>query len=375
MKIIYCLAGTFNSGGMERIVIKKANWLAKNGHDVTIVTTDQNSRSDYFKLVNVKRIDLDILYSRNQSLNPFIKYIKRRYKIYRHKKMLSSYLKSEHADIVISTFGNEVEFLTKIKDGSKKIAEIHFSRWFRMQFNRKGIWKFIDRYLTYKDYKALREYDKFVCLTHEDCNNWENLPNIEVIPNFIDTISLTPAKLENESLIAVGRLTYQKGYDSMIKAWRIVSQEYPQWKLNIYGEGELYNYLNGLIEQLGLTESIRINNPINDIEDEYKNHSGLILTSHYEGLPMVILEAMSKGLPIVSYACQCGPRDMIKNGVNGFLVEEGNVSLLADTIKHIISSKDLRQKLGKNSLEFAAEYLDSKIMPLWEDLFKRALND
>lgn len=374
MKIVYCLAGTFNSGGMERIVIKKANWLAKNGYDVTIVTTDQNSRPDYFKLVNVRRVDLDISYSQNQSINPFIKYIKRRYKIYRHKKLLSSYLKSERADIVISTFGNEVEFLTKIKDGSKKIAEIHFSRWFRLQFNRKGIWKYIDRYLTHNDYKFLKEYDKFICLTHEDYNNWGYLPNIEVIPNFIENISLTPAQLENESLIAVGRLTYQKGYDYMIKAWRIVTHEYPKWKLSIYGDGELYNSLNRLIEQLGLLDSVKINKPISNIDEEYRKQSGLILTSHYEGLPMVILEAMSEGLPIVSFACQCGPRDIIVNGVNGFLVEEGNVNLLADKIKLLISSKDLRKKLGKNSLTQAANYLDSKIMPLWEDLFKRVLS-
>lgn len=374
MKIIYCLAGTFNSGGMERIVVAKANWLAKRGYGICIVTTEQNGRTDFFTLnSSIKRIDLDIMYSENVTPNPLKKYFVRKKKMKIHRKLMQDVINVENPDIIISTFGNEVEFLPQIKDESKKIVEIHFSRWFRLQFNRKGIWKFIDRFLTYKDCKTIKKYDKFICLTNEDRKNWGNLPNIAVIPNFIDHISKKPAKLVNKSLIAVGRLTYQKGYDYMIKAWKIISQYYPQWKLNIYGDGDLHEYLTNLIIKMNLSNSVKINKPISNIEEEYANHSGLILSSNYEGLPMVILEAMSNGLPVVSFACQCGPRDIIINDYNGLLVGKGDINSLAYAIQNLISSKEKRLKLGFNSWLSANEYLESKIMPLWENLFNNLL--
>ncbi|MDE6268447.1 MAG: glycosyltransferase family 4 protein [Muribaculaceae bacterium] len=370
MKIVYCLAGTYNSGGMERIVINKANWLALQGYDVTIVTTEQDGRLDFFPLhKNVKRIDLNILYSKTNSFKVIKKGVSRYRLQKKHKTKLTDLLLSIKPNIVISTFGNEVGFLPSIKDGSIKIAEIHFSRWYRLQLNRTGIWKLIDKYLTYTDFKILKKYNRFVCLTNEDKQNWSGITNIEVIPNFIDSRAMSPAPLRAKSMIAVGRLSYQKGYDRLIRAWSIVAMNYPDWRLNIFGGGELKDKLIRQISELDLSKQIQIHNPTNEIIKEYYRNSGLILSSRYEGLPMVILEGMSVGLPIISFDCQCGPKDLIKDGVNGLLVEEGNITDMANAIKSIINNADLRENMGANAFEDAKNFDMDSVMEKWTALF------
>lgn len=370
MKIVYCLAGTFNSGGMERIVINKVNWLAEHGYDVTIVTTEQDGRPDFFSLnKNVRRIDLDILYSKSNTYGVIKKALERRRLMKKHKLSLAQALNSLRPDIVISTFGNEVGFLPSIKDGSRKIAEIHFSRWYRLQLNRRGIWKLIDTYLTYSDFKVLKRYDRFVCLTNEDKRNWSNISNIEVIPNFIEKVSQESATLQNKSMIAVGRLSYQKGYDRLINAWRLVAEKHPEWSLNIFGSGELKCELERQISDANLAHVIKLHSPSKDIMTEYRRNSALVLSSRYEGLPMVLLEAMSVGLPLISFDCQCGPCDVITQDFNGILIPEGDVKQLADAIKKLIENPSLRAKLGHNSIDESTRYNKNIIMKRWVDLF------
>lgn len=178
----------------------------------------------------------------------------------KHRKALNTVLLQNKPDIVVSTFGNEVGFLPFIADGSRKVAEIHFSRWYRLQLNRKGIWRIIDKYLTYTDYRILKKFDRFICLTEEDKLNWGKLNNIEVIPNFIEDIAAQTAPLTAKSMIAVGRLSYQKGYERLVKAWKIVADKHPDWRLNIFGGGELKDDLESLIKNVDLNNYIKSTN-------------------------------------------------------------------------------------------------------------------
>ena len=370
MRIIYCLAGTFNSGGMERIVINKANWLAEHGHEVSIITTEQNGRQNFFPLnEKVTRIDLDVMYSDTNSLGVVKKMISRKRLMRKHRKALNTVLLQNKPDIVVSTFGNEVGFLPFIADGSRKVAEIHFSRWYRLQLNRKGIWRIIDKYLTYTDYRILKKFDRFICLTEEDKLNWGKLNNIEVIPKFIEDIAAQTAPLTAKSMIAVGRLSYQKGYERLVKAWKIVADKHPDWRLNIFGGGELKDDLESLIKNVDLNNYIKIHEPTAQILREYVNNSALVLSSRYEGLPMVLLEASSVGLPLISFTCQCGPKDIIMSGYNGLLVNEGDIDGLAEAIIKVIENPELRKEMGKNSLEKSTEYNKEIIMNKWNGLF------
>ena len=368
MKILYCLHGTYNSGGMERIVTAKANWLTQNGHDVCIVTTEQNRRSDFFKLHNsIKRIDIDILYSSLAQTNPFKKYFFRTKKIKSHQKKLQEIVTNFKPDIIISTFGNEIGIIPKIKTNAIKIAELHFSRWYRLQLDRKGIWKYIDYFLTWLDSQNVKKYDRFVVLTKEDKSNWTNYNNLVVIPNFIDSISPISAQLNNHTMVAIGRLSYQKGFDRLIKAWNLVYKYHPDWKLEIYGAGEELLQLEYLIDSLGLKDTVYILPPTSNINAVYQRASALLLTSRYEGLPMVLLEAMANGVPPISFTCKCGPRDVITNNVNGLLIDEDDIKGLSDSINKIIENHSYRKQLGKNAHEHAKNYLKNNIMQIWEE--------
>lgn len=372
MKLVYCLAATYNSGGMERIVISKVNYLAELGYNITIITTEQKGKSSFFPIHDrVQTIDLAINYS--DDINSFffkriIKYILKKRK---HKQLLTKYLNALSPDIVISTFGNEASFLYRITGKWKKILEIHFSKYFRIQYERKGIWRLIDIYRSNQDEKLVTHYDKFIVLTNEDKEYWGNLANIKVIPNFIHKIPKVQSNLNEKICIAVGRLTYQKGYDRLIDVWKLVNEKFSDWQLHIYGNGELYDILQKKINDNKLNKVIKIFSPTLQIEEVYKKSSIFLLTSNYEGLPMVLLEAFSYGLPVVSFACKCGPKDLIEDGVNGYLVSNGDIEHFAEKVINLISDKELRQQIGQNAYISIHKYSEANIMNEWIDLFNK----
>lgn len=369
MKILYNLAGTFNSGGMERIVISKANALNEAGFRVFIVTTEQQGRKPYFKIDDrIECIDLGINYSRDNGrlLHKLLHFPFRQRK---HLCMLRKVIEEKDPDIIISTFGNEVRVLPKIKTRAKKVLEIHFSKYFRTQENRRGLWRIIDRLRTRQDQRTVSAYDKFIVLTYEDKALWGDIPNIEVIPNFIDNVSTAPAKLENKKSLAIGRLTYQKGFDRLVSIWPLVHKQCPEWELAIYGNGEQRENLQRQIEKMGLSDSIEIHNPTSEISEVYQNISILLSTSRYEGLPMVLIEGLSHGLPIVSYACKCGPRDIIEDAVNGFIVEEGDADAFATRVIELINNYELRKQIGYNAWMSSQKYTKDVVMLQWTKLF------
>ena len=378
MRIVYCLHGTYNSGGMERIVVSKANWLVSHGHEVAIVTTEQASRPDFFPMnEKVSRVDLDIRYQEIEHLSRIARFFHRKRREKLHRKKMTSFLFGFRPDITISTstFGRDMIFLPSIKDGSKKIAEIHFSRYSRLYIKRKGLWGIIDKIKISRDKKYASRYDKFICLTQEDLANWSDLTNVEAIPNFV---TITPpdlsADLSQKSMIAAGRLGYQKGFERLIAAWHIVYERFPSWKLNIYGGGELRSVLQHEINTRHLESVITIHKPEANIVPRYLENSVCILSSRYEGWGLVLTEAMACGLPIVSFTCPCGPRDLIQDGYNGLLVPDGNIEGLANAIIRLIEDKELRAAMGRNAIEESKKYLIDNVMARWEKLFRQLLS-
>jgi len=375
MKIIYCIAGTYNSGGMERVLANKANYLAGRGYKVIIVTTDQQGRKPFFALSpKVRTYNLDVNYAENNGKGFLNKIVHYPFKQWNHKKRLTGFLCSLKADIVISMFCNDVSFIAKIPDGSKKIVEIHFSKFKRLQYGRKGIWRLADWWRSKMDEKTVRKFDKFVVLTHEDKGYWGDLPNMEVIENAKNEWGEYTASLDNKQVIAVGRYDYQKGFDRLIEAWRLVHERFPDWKLKIIGDGELRNTLEKLIGKYNMNDSIELKKNVSNILPEYLDASFLVMSSRYEGLPMVLLEAMSVGLPMVSFACKCGPKDLIADGENGFLVPDGNVQMLAERIMQLIEDPVLRKQMGQAAKIKSGCFSESAIMEKWMTLFDNLVN-
>ncbi|MCI1648479.1 MAG: glycosyltransferase family 4 protein [Bacteroides sp.] len=375
MKIVYCIAATYNSGGMERVLVNKANYLVCRGYDVCVITTDQGGRPSFFELNDcIRQYDLRVNYERNNGksfLNKLFYYPLKRYK---HKHRLKSLLMQLRADIVISMFCNDVFLLPGIHDGSCKVLEIHFSKFKRIQYGRRGLWRLADWYRSRMDECVVSKFHRFIVLTHEDAEYWGNLPNMLVIPNALSFYPGQIATLNNKRVIAIGRYDYQKGFDRLIQVWNLVHRLQPDWVLDIIGSGELAGKLQSQIDMNGLQNSIALRSPTNHIEEEYLASSLFVMTSRYEGLPMVLLEAQACGLPIVSFACKCGPKDLITDGENGFLVADGDVELMAIRLVELMKNETLRRKMGDNARVNAGLFLEKKVMDKWEDLFHELIN-
>ena len=347
---------------MERVLANKANYLVGHGYEVFIVTTDQRGRQPFFSLdERIRCYDLDINYEENNGKSLLNKILHYPFKQWKHRRRLSGLLGELNADRVISMFCNDVSFLWKLNDGSLKVLEIHFSRFKRLQYGRKGAWKMVDQWRSRMDEKVVKKYARFVVLTHEDKSYWGDLPNIMIIPNALTYPVGRPAPLNNKKVIAVGRYNYQKGFDYLIDAWAIIHHSQP--------EGEWLNRLQRQIDGYKLNHCIRLKSATSHIEEEYRQASLLVMSSRYEGLPMVLLEAQSFGLPIVSFACKCGPKDVITDGEDGFLVPEGNISVLADRILKLIENEDMRKRMGETALKSSYRFMEPAIMRKWEKLF------
>lgn len=373
MKIIYCTHSTCNPGGMERVLLNKVTYLSQlPGWKVAVVTTDQNQRPPFYPFPEkVRMTDLGINYSEDNGKGAWKKitgYFRKRKE---HKRKLTALLLKEKPDIVVSLYPSESSFIPDIKDGSRKVLELHYCKFFRLQYGRRGLFGWIDKLRTRQDEQIVRRFDKFVVLTNEDRGYWGNLPNIEVIPNAAMHVSDTYSDVMNKRVIAVGRLDYQKGFDRLIQAWQLVQHtgKFTDWKLDIFGQGEWQEMLQQMIDKAGLQDSLQIHQPTKQIGEEYVKSDLLVMSSNYEGFPMVMIEAMACGLPVVSFDYKCGPKDIIQPGINGLLVPNGDIQALAYAMMVMMSDEAYREMLSQNARKVVDTYSEQAVMSQWIRLF------
>lgn len=373
MRLIYCTHSLCNPGGMERVLVNKVTYLVERLHwDVSIVTTDQKGRPSFYPLpAGVRVTDLGINYSDDNVKSVTGKILGYLQKRRRHKRLLTSLLEREKPDIVVSLYPSESSFIPDIKDGSKKVLELHFCKYFRLQYGRKGLLGMIDKWRTHQDERIVRKFDKFVVLTNEDKEYWGNLHNIEVIPNAAMNIGGHFSDVTNHRVIAVGRLDYQKGFDRLIQAWEYINKSglYSDWRLDIFGQGEWKEMLQEMVQAKNLSVSVHLNSPVKTIGEEYVNSSLLVMSSNYEGFPMVMIESMAIGLPVVAFDFKCGPRDIISDGENGLLVSNGDIPGLAVAMMKLMGDYELRRRMSVKARQVVDTYSEKAVMDKWVRLF------
>ena len=376
MKIFYIYTALVTKGGADRVLIEKANWLAEHGYEVTFVTDTQMGRPPVFPLSEkITLHDFAIDFSQEYG-HGFLLRIWWYLKLMReYKRMLKNYLMKERPDIVITTLGRDLDFLTSIKDGSVKIGESHiarkFSRNFHLMEQQGGLHKFLAKYGRWRQERVVRKLDALVLLTQQDATSWNGTTQTYVIPNSIPFYPDKSSSCENKRAICVGRLNEQKGLDYLIDAWHIVAKKHHDWKLDIFGAGEIKEDLQQRIKQYNLSGCITINEPTSHIFEEYLKSSVYVMSSRYEGFGMVLLEAMSCGVPCVSFDCPYGPSDIINNGEDGILVEHLNTQALADGICKLIEHPELRKNMGVKAKENIKRFSREKVMAQWTELFNK----
>lgn len=351
MKICYVIEAMYNSGGMERVLSVVANTLCSKV-EVSILTLYQNGRSFFFPVDNtIKRYDLEIEDISNKRLL---------------KQRLQNFLCQNAFDIVISLGGIDMYYLPSMSKGSKKIVWFHFSFGFFLT-GKKGIYR-IKAYLQHlRQIYCARRYDRIVAISRTDCQCWEKWAgNTVLIPNPITIHPEFISNLLSLSAISVGRLDVQKGYNYLIKVWEIVNRKHPEWKLNIYGEGYQRENLQRMIDSLQLNQVVTLCGASNDIVSRYNESSLFVLTSITECFSLVLLEASACGLPLVAYDCPSGPRDIITDGKNGFLIKQvGDVKTFANRVVQLIEDEQLRRTFGHEAKLMSKRFLPENISCMW----------
>ncbi len=374
-KIVYCTPALYMAGGVERVLTLKANYFADHyGYDITIILTEGKGKPLFYPLSDkVKVVNLDIGFEEIWTCS-FIKkifvYLKKQCL---YKKLLKQELLRIRPDITISLLRREINFLTSIKDGSIKIGELHVNRFNYRNFepDETNVLKNLFSKLWMNNLVSnLKQLDRFVVLTEEDHHKWPELNNVVVIPDPLTFSSITYSQLTEKRVIAVGRYVYQKGFDLLLKSWALVEKSTSDWILTIVGQGERSPY-DSLIDELSIDRTrCKLLGPTDRIQEEYMSSSFLVMSSRFEGFGMVLVEAMANGLPVISFDCPCGPKDIIQNHIDGLLVEKGNIERLAEAIIWMIQHPEERQKMANRAAENVQRFKIEQIAEQWKLLFE-----
>lgn len=376
MKIVYIIGAFVIKGGAERILSEKANYFAdKCRYDVTIVIcTQYPKQSNAYYLSNaVKQIFLDIpLYSQYKYKYPMRLWIKRATNNLL-RKSLTKCIQSLNPDYLIGMGHFKANMICSIDCRAKKIIECHEARYFTQSSyanHQSQIIKLFTKFYRKRYFRTIeKKADVVVTLTEGDKLLWSNAKRIEVIPNFSEMKVSQISSCNSKRIIAVGRLSWEKGYDRLIDIWEIVTKIVPDWKLDIYGEGELGAELNKTIEKRNI-QNISIHPVTNNISHEYSTSSICVMTSYFEGFALVLLEALKHGVPCIAFDCPFGPASIIEDGKCGYIINEGNISLFAEKLRLLMSEEELRKEFSKESLNRADYFAVDTIMKKWIDLFE-----
>ena len=379
LKIVYCTPALYMAGGVERVLTLKANYFAEHfGYDITIILTEGKDKPLFYPLSDrIKIVNLNVNFEELWTCS-FVKKVSvylSKQRIF--KKRLAAELMRIRPDITVSLLRREINFINDIKDGSKKIGELHVNRANYRNFE-EGDANFIKnlfaKFWMCSLVSHLKRLDKFIVLTEEDKASWTELSNVEVIPDPLSFDITEVSPLKAKRVIAVGRYVYQKGFDLLLQAWAKIEKLFPDWELAIYGMGDRSSYEN-LAQQLGIDMNrCHLNGSTQDIRKEYLDSSLFVFSSRFEGFGMVLIEAMACGLPVVSFDCPCGPKDIVSHDEDGLLVPSGDIDKLANAMSQLMDSYELRHQMAKNAICNVRRFQIDEIADRWQLLFEDVLN-
>ena len=384
MNILYCIPQLYNSGGMERVLCQKVNYLvAHTDYHFTILTTEvvpAGKARCYFPLDNrVDIVELGIDFDADFARPLPIKWWQHQRKMSLYKKALVQYVREKNIDLCISLCGKEIAFLSTLPCAT--IAETHFSKNQRrllLETMHKGlIWKVLGDIRVQQLVSAVKKLPYFVVLTENDKHEWETVGccNVRCIPNpcCLDGVALPIADRSNRRILSVGRLHAEKGVDRLLDAFAIVHERYPEWQLRIVGTGGEEQALKAQTHQLALDNAVCFVGQTNAVATEYQSSTIFVLPSRYEGLPLALIEAMWCGVPCVAFDCPHGPAELLGHD-RGLLVQNGDVTALADALIRMIENEDLREQMGSNAQVYAqAHFSEQVIMNQWITSIREAI--
>ena len=378
MKIAYIYPAFINIGGADKIIISKANYMAERwGYEVYLITDSQNGLEPFFPLSEkVHLVDLDINFFQQYQYGPLKRLMVYLRLMRKYKRALTQTLAQIRPDIVISTFSRDAKFVNLYKRYAKAaIAEVHTTKKnIRALPNLRlkgGVYKLLAAYIEHQLNASAKKFDEVVVLNTLEEELWRPVRPVRVINNAVQYYPEEENPLLAKSVIYVGRAEYEKAPDRLIEVWRLVAQRHPDWTLRMFCTGAMLDELKAKVQEYGIEQQVLFMPPTKDMEHEYMTSSLCVLTSRYEGFPVVLQEAMGCGLPCVSFNCPSGPRYIISDGEDGFLVDDGDIAAFAEKVCLLMDDEELRRRFGRSAKEHMGRYSKEVIMAQWQELFQQ----
>lgn len=344
------------TGGTERVLSIIANELSKKDDkfNIHILSITNESNSSYFTLnkgIKTERI------LKSKDVN-----FKKHY--FQVVKGIREYIKKNNIDILIdveviaSLFSIPATRFTK----TKLISWEHFNFYEDNGSNLRA----------YARKLAAKFANCIITLTEQDKENYLNNLNIkgkiDYIYNPVEEVNNDVCNIDSKQIISVGRLTYQKGFDLLCEVANNVLKENKQWKWTILGDGEDKEKLQAKIKEYGLEDRLILKGNVSNVEDYYKNSSLYVMTSRFEGLPMTLLEAKTYKLPIVSFNCLTGPSEIVKNNVNGLLINPENVEAMSNKLNILLKDEKKLKEFSNNAQIDINKFELKPIIEKWDNI-------
>lgn len=397
MKLLYFVIQMDQLGGVARIVSDKVNWLVEHGYEVTVCDIENWEMTPYYELDPRVKFRIGGMQTTPGGIWTRLK------GVIRAVKKVRNVIGEERPDVIVNAHCPLVTWVLpflkveglwfKVYGKHKRpllIAEMHQSRQGLEVFNRKfmsPVGRWLHRWSIRWIYG---KYDRFVVLTNGDREQWR-LKNCVTIPNFVEKKSRTElteftdydkiAKSDNyknsdklsvseeKQIIMLARLMPQKRIDLMIRAWAMVADDFPNWKVKVLGEGMERENLGALTTELGVQDSFLMPGGVKDVCPELSRSSILCLTSEYEGFGIVLIEAMQAGVPVMAME-YVGVHDIICDVKDGYIVPFGDVKAYAERLRTLMSHPEERRRLAENARISVKKFEKEHVMKQWVELLK-----
>lgn len=361
MKLLYITNGINGAGGLERVLSIKASYLTDVlGYDVTILCLNDNHLNPFYDFSDkIKFCSIPVL-------GNAIQYI------FKYKRGVQKIIEQVKPDVISVCDDGTKAFFLPYLIGKKcpLIYERHAS--VKLNFSEMTVSRvkqLKNKCIHYLFRILASKFNAFVVLTNGNKSEWRP-DNVIVIPNPLSFYPKEKSLLENNSVIAVGSHSYNKGYDLLLDAWKLVIQNHEKWKLHIYGKFDKQKTFLNYASKLEIDNSVSFYKPTTDIQERYLNSSIMVLPSRSEGFGMVLIEAMACGVPCIAFNCPHGPADIIIDNEDGLIVPNGDIEAFSEAIIKLIKNEGLRRKMGDHAKENVKRYLPEAVMPQWDTLFK-----
>lgn len=355
MKILYLVEDFSENGGVERIVSQKASILSTEyGHDVSILSVYRDERPILYPIdKGVRMLHLDVPFA-DKKHGRTLTLVSRVRTLLLAASRMNRKIEEIRPDIIFFTTTLGALLLPLCRTKAVRIYESHLAR----------------RFTPYRQLFGLmeRRADIVVCLTEGDAREYRRARRVTVIPNFIHKPMRHVGDYNLKRAVAVGRLERQKGFDMLVSMWADIAKEHPDWRLDIYGEGSEHEALQRQIDSLGLGGLITLRGRSNDMANVYPEYSLHLMPSRYEGQPITLIEAQAAGLPSVVFDFKYGAADVIKDGVNGIIVDEGDTDAFIQAATDMMGSASMRKEYGESAQVMAHAYFEENIIGKWTDI-------